>query len=150
MTSIVSKKELRDLFNSNENRQMAIVRISFDIYTNSLGGGSQTLDVQVLCKNHMEDNDEYIEKYVINAYKKANLLPSHLFLVRKFDSMKMLETHILGKVAMTEIEQKKCSGMGLGGFIRSSMILFDMDTVFENAGFEFNEMTTLAQEYEKY
>ena len=149
MTSCISKKELRDLFLSNENKEMAIVRITFDIYTNSMGGGSQTLDVQVIRKN-TDDTDEYIEKHIINAYQNNNLLPSHLLLVRNFDSTRMLKTHIPGKIAMTDIEQQDSSGMGLGGFTRSSIILFDLDTVFENSSLESNEMTTLAQHYRKY
>lgn len=93
-----------------------LLRFEFHIYTNSMGGGSQTFVIL--------HNDEDVKKKVL-AHLHANGLPK--MIPRNFDTDKFLNTKFPHMIARGEIEYEDGPRNGNGGMIFSAHYLIDME-----------------------
>jgi len=118
---------------------VAVVTVCFDIYTNSMGGGSQTLDFRGVSKE--------VEHKIRSIYQTEGLLPnSTLPLPRRFDRVKLLETRVPHMLARGEIHDEDGSRNGNGGIILKATFIFDLDGLehFEPCELNCSECPTSA------
>ena len=94
---------------------VSVVTFRFDIYTNSMGGGSQTFSI-------LHDDEDLKTKLRSHLYKHG--LPS--LIPRKFDTNKFLNTKFPHMIARGEIQYEDGHRNGNGGMIFSAKYLIDM------------------------
>jgi len=96
--------------------RVASFTLQFDIYTNSMGGGSQTLSVL----------GEDVEK-IRCLYQMHGLPNSTLPLPRRFDTFKLLGTRVPHVLARGEIRDEAGPRNGNGGIVLSAKFIVDLD-----------------------
>lgn len=95
--------------------EAVLLRFEFHIYTNSMGGGSQTFVI-------VHDNEDVKAKVL--AHLHANGLP--IFIPRRFDTNKFLNTKFPHMIARGEIQYEDGPRNGNGGMVFSANYLIDM------------------------
>lgn len=98
--------------------EVTIVEFVFDIYTNSMGGGSQTFSI-------LHDSEEVKDKVLAHLYKHG--LPK--FIARRFDTNKFLSTKIPRMLARGEIQYEDGPRNGNGGMVFSAKYVIDIQGI---------------------
>lgn len=94
--------------------EVSVVTLRFDIYTNSMGGGSQTFTI-------LHDSEDVQRKVLAHLYEHG--LPT--LIPRRFDTNKFLSTKIPRMISRGEIQYEDGPRNGNGGMIFSAKYVID-------------------------
>jgi len=94
--------------------EVSVVTLRFDIYTNSMGGGSQTFTI-------LHDSEDVKRKVLDHLYEHG--LPA--LIPRRFDTNKFLSTKIPRMISRGEIQYEDGPRNGNGGMVFTAKYVID-------------------------